>query len=408
MLILVNIVRIFIKNPSFSKIVCMKAEIENNNILCNDLFLLWRLHPTKQLDRYWENYLTHHPEQRAALQDAVTAFDAIRNNQAFDETALTEIKESLDRRIRQHQQHNLRRIYLTLSAAVLVLALVTTLFFIGRSVESPEPVTASIGQVMTQSVVQLLTGDQSMAIGDHSVLDLSEKENRAVIQGTDTQKEVTLKTNQNNRLIVPYGKRSSIVLADGTKAFLNSGTVLDFPSTFPSHAREIRVEGEIFLEVSKQEGKPFIIHTPQSEITVYGTSFNVSSYSDENRESVVLVSGSVKVRNGQQELFLKPSEIAILENGTLSRNKVDVDEYTCWKNGYLKLSKTPLSEVLIKIGRYYNIAFQFPQELHLDAKSCSGKLFLSDNLDDVLQSFSRLTELTYEQNGETILIKPNA
>jgi hypothetical protein len=64
--------------------------------------------------------------------------------------------------------------------------------------------------------------------------------------------------------------------------------------------------------------------------------------------------------------------------------------------------------VLIKIGRYYNIAFQFPQELHLDAKSCSGKLFLSDNLDDVLQSFSRLTELTYEQNGETILIKPNA
>jgi len=244
-----------------------------------------------------------------------------------------------------------------------------------------------------------------MEIGDQSQLDLSEKENSAMIQDAVSKKEVPLQSNK-NRLTVPYGKRSSIVLSDGTTVYLNSGTMMDFPSAFPENTREIRVEGEIFLEVKKEDGKPFIIHTPHSQITVYGTSFNVTSYQDEKQESVVLVSGTVKVKSGQQEVLLKPSERAVVENGTLSSSKVDVDAYTSWKNGYLKMSKTPLNEVLTKIGRYYNVAFQYPQELHLEQRSCSGKLFLSDNMDDVLLAFSRLTELRYEQNGEIIHIKP--
>jgi ferric-dicitrate binding protein FerR (iron transport regulator) len=71
-----------------------------------------------------------------------------------------------------------------------------------------------------------------------------------------------LDKHQTNKLIVPFGKRSSLVLADGSKVYLNSGTEMDFPSSFSKNSREIWVEGEIFIDVTQQKGLPFIIHTP--------------------------------------------------------------------------------------------------------------------------------------------------
>jgi ferric-dicitrate binding protein FerR (iron transport regulator) len=187
--------------------------------------------------------------------------------------------------------------------------------------------------------------------------------------------------------------------------YLNSGTEMDFPSTFANHSREIWVEGEIFIDVAHQRGTPFVIHTPNSEIIVYGTSFNVTSYSDESRESVVLVNGSVEVKSMNSSIRLKPNEMAVIENGALMRKEVDVSAYISWKKGYLQLSKTPLNEVLQQIGRYYNVEFRYPHNLSLGERTCSGKLYLSDNLEDVLKAFSKLTFLTYEINKETINIK---
>lgn len=384
----------------------MKAGKEKKDFLSDDLFIFWRLHPSEQLDRYWKTYLSQHEDLRKDFLEAIEAFDRIRVSGTADQTTATATKRSLDQRIKMHRQRTRFRIYAPLSAAILLIAVITTLFLIGHQPERHEPSTASIGEVMNNPQVKLLTGEQTLEIGDHSVLDLSEKKNCALVHDSVSHKEITLPSHQTNRLIVPYGKRSSIVLADGSTVYLNSGTEMEFPSVFPAHSREIRVEGEVFLEVKHQKGKPFIIHTPRSQITVYGTSFNVTSYSDDSRESVVLVSGSVKVLNGQNELILKPSERAVVEHGTLISSQVDVDDYISWKSGYLKLSKTPLNEVLTRIGRYYNVAFRYPHELNLEQRSCSGKLFLSDNLEDVLQSFSKLTFLTYEQNENTILIKP--
>ena len=165
------------------------------------------------------------------------------------------------------------------------------------------------------------------------------------------------------------------------------------------------MEGEIFIDVVQLRNTPFTIHTPNSEIIVYGTSFNVSSYSDEKSESVVLVNGSVEVKSEHSALLLKPNEMALIEDGAVMRKQVDVSEHISWKNGYLQLSQTPLDEVLKKIGRYYNVEFRYLSDLKLPDKTCSGKLYLSDNLEDVLKAFSKLTFLTYEINKETINIK---
>lgn len=51
----------------------------------------------------------------------------------------------------------------------------------------------------------------------------------------------------------------------------------------------IQVQGEIYIEVVRDESKPFYVQTPKFTVNVLGTSFNVSAYSDEELQSVVLV-----------------------------------------------------------------------------------------------------------------------
>jgi ferric-dicitrate binding protein FerR (iron transport regulator) len=181
---------------------------------------------------------------------------------------------------------------------------------------------------------------------------------------------------------------------------------MEFPSLFSGKKREISVEGEIFIEVVKQDNTPFVIHTPHSQIAVYGTSFNISSYADDKSESVVLVNGSVEVKSQNSAVLLRPNELAEIENGIILRNQVDVSDYIAWTNGYMQLNKIPLNEVLKRIGRYYNVEFLYDPDMDLHDQTCSGKLFLSDNFNDVLEAFSTMTYLHCEkQSNETIFIR---
>lgn len=94
-----------------------------------------------------------------------------------------------------------------------------------------------------------------------------------VLNNKDAKKELIFNAVKMNKLIVPFGKQSTFMLADRTKIYLNSETQVDFPSEFNGKTREIHVDGEIFIEVIKDFGKPFIVHTDRMDIRVLGTSF---------------------------------------------------------------------------------------------------------------------------------------
>lgn len=64
-----------------------------------------------------------------------------------------------------------------------------------------------------------------------------------------------------NKLVVSYGKRARVTLCDGTKIWANAGTVLLYPTHFEDKKREIYVDGEIYIDVTPNPEKPFIIKT---------------------------------------------------------------------------------------------------------------------------------------------------
>ncbi len=234
---------------------------------------------------------------------------------------------------------------------------------------------------------------------------LTEDGNALVTDSTSSKKVLTLAKSELNRLVVPYGKRSKLILSDGTEVWLNSGTQLDFPSEFNGNTREIFIEGEIFIDVAHNAQVPFIVHAQDMDIRVQGTSFNISAYSDESSKTVVLVEGKVRIGRGSTHIAeLLPNEkIDITENNFL-KETVDVSEYISWRKGVLEFNSTPMSEILRKIGRYYNVQFDENTDVKLNELTCTGKLFLSNNLDSVMTSVSILSSTLYKRENNTIHI----
>ena len=100
-------------------------------------------------------------------------------------------------------------------------------------------------------------------------------------------------------------------------------------------------------------------------------------------------------------MTLRPSEQVVLSHGNLSKKRVDVSYYTSWKNGYFAFNNTPVNEVLEKVGRYYNIRFA-KSDAGMADKKISGKLFLADNVDDVLTAISLITSTEYHRENNTV------
>lgn len=114
--------------------------------------------------------------------------------------------------------------------------------------------------------------------------------------------------------------------------------------------------------------------------------------------------GKVSVKTNTDETKLSPNEKFNLINGEISTETVDVSEYISWTKGVLEFDETPISEILKKVGRYYNVQFENNLDTKLNDKTCSGKLFLSNNLDSVMISVSVLSSTKYHRENTIIHI----
>ena len=96
-------------------------------------------------------------------------------------------------------------------------------------------------------------------------------------------------------LRVPYGQTEELVLADGTRLYLNAGTRVTYPSAFLGSERRIFVEGEVFAEVAKDPEQPFIIASGDVDVKVLGTTFNFKAYENTECVELILLEGAVQV-----------------------------------------------------------------------------------------------------------------
>jgi hypothetical protein len=216
-----------------------------------------------------------------------------------------------------------------------------------------------------------------------------------------------------NQIVVPFGKKSSVELADGTKVWLNAGSKIAFPDRFSGSKREVFLEGEAYFNVTPDKDKPFFVKTREIVIKVLGTKFNVSAYHADNEVMTVLVEGTVSMRENKG-INLLGKETILNAHQKASFNKADLttrvnDEamvgiYTAWTEGWFPFCKEPLSNVFKKVERYYNVQFVY-SELFPSGDLISGKLDLKDSIEDVMKVLADVAKVTYRIDEKKIFIE---
>ena len=244
----------------------------------------------------------------------------------------------------------------------------------------------------------------SLVMSDGEQIDINNKESRIQYNrlGTSILVDDTIRLEQNNntngfnQMIVPYGKRSYLLLSDGTQVWINSGSRLVYAPQFTGDTREVFLEGEAYFEVAKDASKPFYVRTDAFTINVLGTKFNVKAYKDDMEYTTVLVEGKVSMKVQDQffskDVILAPNQKLTLLKGQDDFQRSNVDEtglYTNWIYGYLEFKNANLSDVLKSIQRYYNIDIEL--NTRDQSSIVSGKLDLKSEPDRVLTGLGLLS-----------------
>ncbi len=210
-----------------------------------------------------------------------------------------------------------------------------------------------------------------------------------------------------NTIEVPNGERSQILLYDGTKVWLNSGTKFRYPVAFSRTTRDVYLEGEAFFDVAKDASHPFVVNAGQLKVNVLGTRFNVCAYPEDNEFFTTLEEGSVNAVNAASgtSIILKPGEQLILDRGTneLKRWNVNTELYTSWKENLLRFDDAPFGDVIKKMERWYDV------KIKVDPSINAGERYTmtikTESLREMLNLLSKTTQMTYDIKENNVLIK---
>lgn len=373
-------------------------------------FLRWQLLPDEEVSTYWRNFIEKHPEHNSEIQKAITYLKKSGiNYSTLHEYERADLLERIQTTLRHENKIKKRKLFWYASASVAAIALIVIGITLFSKLQNPDIVPGQeliTGELLNNEDIQLITSGEAFFFQNDIEMTLNKEGTAEIIQSNKESSNIKIAQDKFNSLVVPYGKRSIITLADGSKIWLNSGSILEFPAQFSGKKREIRLtSGEIYVEVTPDTEKPFYVQTSNFNVKVHGTQFNVSNYVG-STQSVVLVEGSVSLQSSvKKEIFLTPNQQAVYSsNGTFSTKEVEANQFISWKEGYLTFNKTPMSEVLQQIGRYYNLVFDFENDTNLQKRTCTGKIHLSDNLENVMTTVAILSSTQYKKDNNRIYI----
>jgi ferric-dicitrate binding protein FerR (iron transport regulator) len=174
------------------------------------------------------------------------------------------------------------------------------------------------------------------------------------------------------------GKKKSVILADGTKIILNSGSKLTVIKDYNQSKRDVTLEGEAYFDVVHNSQKPFIVHTAKISIKDIGTIFNVKAYATDKTTEASLIKGAVEItlnNKAKSKIVLTPNDKLVLLNSkdlniadnqkavkmpfivrnitknTYGNSVVETD----WTQNKLSFNDQPFDEIAIQMERWYGV-----------------------------------------------------
>ena len=191
-----------------------------------------------------------------------------------------------------------------------------------------------------------------------------------------------------NRIDIPVGGIYKLKLADGTTVWLNSKSTLEFPEAFAGARRVVKLEGEAYFDVAKDEKRPFIVRTEAYNVCVTGTQFNVQNYPGEP-VTTTLVEGGVRLKNGEEAILLRPGQQGYRMEETWQVKEVSTDNLASWRNGMFIFRGERLEDILKCLARWYDF-----ETTYLDAETKDYHFTASFNCDAGIEEVTHMLKKT--------------
>ncbi|WP_432710035.1 FecR family protein [Pedobacter sp.] len=204
-----------------------------------------------------------------------------------------------------------------------------------------------------------------------------------------------------NTLTVPKSGTYRVVLADGTKVWLNSLSEMQFPVQFNQTQRSVKLTGEAYFEVAPDPLRPFLVEVNDNTIEVLGTHFNVNSYGTNMKTT--LLEGSVKISNSFTHKIIAPGQEAHAEGKEILVGKGDLKKVLAWRNNEFYFKNETMPEVLGEISRWYG--FEIKADQLENQKRFSGSINRNLKLSEVLKILHALSGYQFEFDGSALFIK---
>lgn len=367
---------------------------------------------------------THYIESLSTEEysQLLNEYENIASQYSFDDDPDMAIWEEIQDRIRKPTSRPRPKLWIAVAASVLLIS--SFMLYMNRASIFKNQENQTLSAQVTTQTDEVTPGVNRalLKLHDGSVLDLSDMPGTALHSGLviNTKNgslsyqiqdaEKITKLNSYNILETPRGGQYKLLLPDGTSVWLNSSTTIRFPVEFAGMERRIELSGEAYFEVAPNKAKPFIVVTPEEEVEVLGTHFNVSAYPDELSRTT-LVEGKVKVSlqeakgRGASSVILLPGQQGIVTNNGINLQSVTIEDAVAWKNGNFMFNDEEISSVMRKIARWYDVEIVYADPVH--QIKIWGSLSRFKDISEVLQVIELTKLVKFKVEGRRVYVMKN-
>ena len=206
-------------------------------------------------------------------------------------------------------------------------------------------------------------------------------------------------------LYVPAGQRAELILPDSTHVWLNARSKLVYPISFGKDIRQVELNGEAYFDVIHNEKQTFVVKTPQMDIQVLGTEFNVTAYSSSSDFEVALLRGCIELSSPRlsSNYRMKEKEHIRLQNNKLISKDISDYDYFRWKEGLICFNNESVATIIEKLKLYYDIDIEVYNQKFINSRY-TGKFRTKDGIEQVLRVLQIEHKFTYTKNNDLNLI----
>ena len=320
------------------------------------------------------------------------------------------VQESLQQKVKRLHLFQIIRY-----AAILVLPLsVLLLFWLHQEKELP-PMNVAVVGVMDSTdmhkVYLVLEGGTKVDLSTPHVDTIRQDDGQPL--AVDTLGKLVYNTVQEeveelsyHKIVVPRGGEYTVELNDGTRVRLNADSELRFPVKFVGNERKVFLIGEAYFEVERDTSRPFRVDVHgDAIIEVLGTEFNVNAYPENAEIFATLVLGKVRVADVQTDstVVLLPNQQAALSGAGINVKEVNPEDFISWINGRFYFEKMPLEEILIQLGRWYDLQVFWVNE-ELKSYEFTGAIWRDNTIRQTLDMIEKTTDVCFTVSGRTVTV----